>query len=112
MCDYDGESPDFCRVTMPVARKEHRCCACAETIAPGSRYRRTTGIWDGDLASFCQCARCAVMWLAICDASPDECVLLTLDCGTPWEDAIEQPAPGHLAFLTEEEAQQLLAEAA
>jgi hypothetical protein len=112
MCDFDGESPSFYRSVTRVARKDHQCCACQEVIRPGDSYRYITGIWDGDFGDYKQCARCSLMWDAICAAvPPGESVLLTLDCGTPWGEAIDAPAPEHLAFLTTEEAQALSAEA-
>lgn len=42
----------------PRARKHHVCCECRRTIAPGAKYVRSTGIWDGP-RTYKTCARCA-----------------------------------------------------
>lgn len=49
---------DFQTTTMPKARKSHRCPECGETIQPGQRYARTTGLYEGDFISAIQCEPC------------------------------------------------------
>lgn len=59
MCACD-DNPAQCSTTLVrTARKAHRCYECSATIAPGERYRFTSGIWDGEPASFRWCADCA-----------------------------------------------------
>jgi len=41
-----------------VARKEHHCIECRETIAAGTRYEYASGIWDGSASSFKTCLDC------------------------------------------------------
>lgn len=56
--DYDG-SPEFHSVAVSVARKPHRCEECREIIAPGMRYQRIAGKFDGDFFSVKTCLVCA-----------------------------------------------------
>jgi hypothetical protein len=59
MC-YCGESelPTMFRQTWHVARKEHKCCECRDTIKIGERYERSFGVWDGDAQEFKTCSSC------------------------------------------------------
>lgn len=54
----DGDGPSCSTSTRPKARKEHRCCECCESIAPGSTYERVTGIWDGSASTHKTCLSC------------------------------------------------------
>lgn len=54
----DGDGPSIIRTSRPVARKEHRCCECAGAIAPGQRYERTAGCWDGNWDEYVTCLLC------------------------------------------------------
>jgi hypothetical protein len=57
---YDGDSgPDFSRVKTVKARVTHRCEECGCMIAPGHRYERTSGKWDGTMSTFRVCVVCA-----------------------------------------------------
>lgn len=58
LSDRDGDKPSCSRKTRPKARKEHKCCECAEVIAPGATYERFTGIWDGSSGTFATCLIC------------------------------------------------------
>ncbi|WP_308584758.1 hypothetical protein [Pseudomonas veronii] len=49
---------DFQTETMPVARKQHKCCECYGPIQPGQQYQLITGCWEGDMATFKTCALC------------------------------------------------------
>lgn len=40
------------------ARKEHKCCECGIKIMPGTVYRYSSGVWDGQGRSFKQCLNC------------------------------------------------------
>lgn len=55
-CDYDP--PEFCTVTTPRARKEHRCYECGGRILKGEEYSYTAGKWDGMMSTFKVCERC------------------------------------------------------
>ncbi len=41
-----------------TARREHKCCECHQSIAPGSRYHLSKGYWDGKWAEFKTCVDC------------------------------------------------------
>jgi hypothetical protein len=51
----------------PVARKEHVCIWCGETIAKGERYRRWRGVWEGEAITN--------KWHKECDAAVDDATL-------------------------------------
>lgn len=53
------ELPKVCQRKTVRARKAHTCCECRRTIAPGTAYERTDGIWSEAAASFKTCERCA-----------------------------------------------------
>lgn len=55
----DYEQPEFLTESKPVARKEHSCCECGNTIKVGERYERHSGKWDGRMETFCWCFRCS-----------------------------------------------------
>ena len=38
---------DFGEPTYPVARKDHRCEWCGETIPTGEKHLRFSGMWEG-----------------------------------------------------------------
>jgi len=56
--DHDS-GPDCFRETNPIARKSHRCCECDREIAPGEKYERVDGIWEGYPRSYKTCIDCA-----------------------------------------------------
>ena len=41
-----------------IARKPHKCCECHNTIKQGDKYAFTSGVWDGEPASFKTCQNC------------------------------------------------------
>jgi hypothetical protein len=53
--------PDFIRETKRVARKEHQCSDCGETIHPGEEYQHVTGKWEGGIATFKTCEICQLI---------------------------------------------------
>ena len=112
MCDY-GETPSAWSEEWRRARKEHRCCACGETIRPGDRYHYLSGIWDKSPSVYKHCARCWHLYrlLQDRDLEGDGGIVLTLDCGELWRDNFNPDTePAELAFLTREEAQALAGE--
>jgi glycerol kinase len=44
------------------ARKAHTCVECQRQVAPGERYRCSSGIWEGAPARYKHCAECAWIW--------------------------------------------------
>jgi len=54
----NGEYPEFFNESFPVARKEHTCCECRETIPKGSKYQYVAGKWDGYFDTFKTCMGC------------------------------------------------------
>jgi hypothetical protein len=111
VCDY-GESPTAWTECWRRARREHRCCACGETIRPGDRYHYLSGIWSGRPDRYKHCARCWHLLKLLEDqttAAADfgEGISLTMDCGELWRDNFDAPEPSELAFLTADEAQAL-----
>lgn len=109
MCDH-AIGPDVSRETWRRARIAHRCCACRETIRPGDRYHYLSGVWDGNPGSYKHCARCWTLLDAITeqwiDDGSDFGPRLDLSCGQPWD--FDAPAPVELAFVTADEAQDLV----
>lgn len=76
------EMPECFTEHWPVARKSHKCCECRGTIQPGEKYRRITGVWDGQGATFKQCADCAPLYDAAMKLHDNEHPPL----GHLWED--------------------------
>lgn len=69
MCEY----PEFANTSHPVARKDHVCCECHETIPKGTRYHRIEGKWNDAFETYKWCQRCDEVRDVI-DTSPWECV--------------------------------------
>lgn len=89
MCDIaDGHCDVYVEVGR-IARKEHRCMACRERIAPGQHYTVTRSLYDGRWQNWKHCDRCLEMLNAILkqDRYGDMAVDPALNCGTLWEDA-------------------------
>lgn len=106
MCDFNTEGPDAFTERWRTARAEHECCACRETIRVGDRYKHSSGVWDGNPASFKHCARCAEVLDILVRENPDG-VDLELNCGEVYEG--DNPRMYELAFMTPEQAQRELA---
>ncbi|GAA6121494.1 hypothetical protein [Acidovorax sp. FG27] len=58
-CDYDPA--EFYSVSVPTARKAHRCDECGRAISPGETYERVIGKWDGSVSVFKTCRRCTAL---------------------------------------------------
>lgn len=111
-CDVGDEYPDVSREKLQRAQKEHRCCACKETIRRGDIYRYVMIIFEGEPESWKYCLRCAAMFDAVNRALPgDQAPDPNLDCGHTWEELHGECPPEieRLAFLTADEAQKELA---
>lgn len=99
------------------ARKLHRCAACDEPIAPGHLYARVFILdpagYEHPASIVKRCLRCQKIHLTLrqlndSDEWPDE----ELDCGETFEEHHRCAPPEELAalaFLTQEEAQRVLA---
>jgi RNase P subunit RPR2 len=100
----DGDVAEAYRVTHHVARKEQRCCACSETIAPGHKYVRTFFVWEGEPYVFKRCARCDLIHQHLSDriateGESGEFCDEELHCGHDYEERWEEPPPEWLAAL-------------
>lgn len=112
MCDDDYYGHAFQTRRWVKARKAHRCSAvdCDINIRPGDLYHEFSVCTErGDRPErYRHCARC---W-AICEAlwkDGAHAIDLELDCGETWESAERSgPEPGHLAFMTADDAQRML----
>lgn len=59
MCMWDdGPGWTELSVAVPVARKQHRCGECGGKIRVGERYRKETGLSDGEIDTFKTCLPC------------------------------------------------------
>lgn len=54
----DGDGPQCWSTVYPRARKAHECGECTHGIKPGSKYEKTTGIWDGSPDTHKTCLPC------------------------------------------------------
>lgn len=95
-----GEADGYCDVYDSrdvVARKDHACMACHETIASGHTYRKTDSLYDGSWEHWKHCLRCWAIFDAIQDAMRDAygpiAIEPGLDCGERWEDNFGPPPP-------------------
>ena len=67
---YDGDGPEFSDARMVLARREHKCYDCQRPIAPGIRYERVTGKWEGQFLSHAFCVDCVDIATSLsCDGS-------------------------------------------
>jgi len=117
-CEIDGTN-EVESSTTQRARKEHRCCACRETIRVGDLYRRTFVVYEREPETFKHCLRCTAMFDAIIRAQRgadldywERGVAWRLDCGHDWQEMFDDDPPpevARLAFLTPDEAQRELA---
>lgn len=110
----DGETAEVNRRTFRRARKEHRCCACSETIRVGDVYRNWFVVFDGNAETNKYCLRCARMYDEISKRmdSYEEAPDIHLACGHDWEEIHGEPPPediARLAFMTPDEQQRELA---
>jgi len=54
----DADHPKFFTQERVVARKDHRCSECGETIPKGDKYERVTGLWGDSIDTFKTCLSC------------------------------------------------------
>jgi hypothetical protein len=111
MSGYCDERAAVYDDSIRKARKEHRCCACRETIRVGDYYSLTTVIGDGTVDVWKRCPRCQAIHLHLRtlrddyeEVWPDE----QLDCGEEYTKHWNRPPPpeiAELAFVTRDEMQ-------
>lgn len=110
MCDQADEFYKVMDTRLVKARKQHKCCACDESIESGHQYWRTFALLD-EVETYKHCIRCWTMLEAIKDrADGDAAIAWRLDCGELWSNnfgAIPEEV-ARLAFLTPNESQQQL----
>lgn len=56
VCDYDP--PEFCRVSKPRARTQHKCAECGGPIMAGEQYEYVFAKWYGEIDTYKTCERC------------------------------------------------------
>ena len=61
-----SEYPQAFATKERTARKQHKCCECFDEINPGDKYQYSSGIWDGEAASYKQCLNCWWIMQAVC----------------------------------------------
>lgn len=87
------------RETYPTARKARVCgFCCVASIQPGTKYRRTTNVYDGRLYDWVECLQCSALLGLVWEwaGRPDEGV--GEDSFHEWARDHEQDAEiGHLA---------------
>lgn len=108
MCEeYNGD--EFCTIwdqTEPIARKEHACCGCRETIQIGRRYRKTVTMFEGSWEVFKNCMRCAAMIDALKRRMGSYTTEIHyLNCGEVWNDPTPEIAA--LAFALPQDFQEI-----
>ena len=57
-CIYTEICPEFYDAKEVVARKDHKCDECGETINKGQKYERVSGKWDGEVSTYKTCLPC------------------------------------------------------
>lgn len=110
MCDLDLECADHSESVCRRARKEHKCCACGDTIPRGHKYHveKLIGVGsDAGVETYKHCVRCSMMYeLLRRTAQPGDLIDLTLDCGEVWDGPEDDPFQ-LLAFMTPEDGQRI-----
>jgi hypothetical protein len=98
----DGEYCPVWTESSPVARKEHRCHACGETIRVGDRYRYIFSVFDGDGNTTKRCVRCQAIFEHLSSRmkdDQDEYCNDRLACGHGYRERWEEDPPPEIAAL-------------
>jgi len=53
-----GNGPECSKEKVIVARKEHTCCECGETIKRGQKYVHVRGLWERYWDTYKTCIGC------------------------------------------------------
>lgn len=111
-CDAGDEYADVYHEELRRARKEHRCCACGETVRRGDRYRVTNIVYEGTVDTYKHCLRCFRILKLLASEhrkrDTEQVPEIELGCGHSWQEVFEEEPPpevARLAFLTADEAQ-------
>ncbi len=62
----ESDGPALFNQSMRTARKHYECCECGSAIGPGDRHEHTTGLWDGEWATYRTCRICAAVRRDFC----------------------------------------------
>lgn len=62
---------------LRTARKQHRCCECAELIHAGEQYHYHKSLFDGAWQEYKMCLRCWKLFGIIDKLSHPDCVCFT-----------------------------------
>ena len=89
--ESDGYS-DVWNITWPVARKEHICCECKDTISKGQKYQRIFSVYEGTVDVFKTCEFCASEFDRLRKKHPDANFCKEdLACVVAWDMRNEAP---------------------
>lgn len=58
-CRINDDGPAVSSEKIVTARKKHICGECGEPIAPGEKYERVSGLWDGHWSRYKTCLPCS-----------------------------------------------------
>ena len=84
--DDDGDAASVYHTSTVTARKAHRCYECGETMAPGQRYERVSGLWEGTWSTYRFCLPCAEVGSEFSDGGRT--------FGALWEGCLDQTQEG------------------
>ena len=75
-CDY-GDTPVFCSVAQPRARKSYHCDECGGPILPGEKYERVSALWyrGDDIDTIITCERCYDLRMWVKNNVPCLCIM-------------------------------------
>lgn len=102
----DGDPVQFSNTTLRKSRKEHRCCACKQTIWVGETYAVHKECFGDHVWTYKRCGSCQIVYAHLCAMATrnedgfgggEEWPDPELNCGHEWSDLHEQPLPEHLA---------------
>lgn len=57
--EYDGDTPKVFESSFKVARKQHTCYECRDSIAEGQRHEVVTGLWGDRWETYRFCEPCS-----------------------------------------------------
>ena len=86
---------EFWNETTPVAKKQHKCDACRQIIAVGTRYARMAGKYAGDFFTVIQHQECRAAEIAIAQEKG-------LFGGEDWVHLNDLDEPDDLKWLEQE----------
>lgn len=101
----DEGGPKVHEQSHPIARKEHQCCECGETIAKGVKHELVKGLWDGGWDTYRTCLMCEeIRDHFACDGwiygqvwnDIEENFFPDMKCGGPCMEGLSPDAKAHL----------------